>query len=241
MRTNDKLNAFLNGAGFYIVLLVTIAVIAASGYFIYTTVWGGEKAEPATDSEISLTEQPEHDPSANTTEELSMEQDEPEPSQSVSVSSTTSIPAEEKAPETAAQDTRIVQPLQGETVTPFSMEELLFNETMGDWRTHDGIDIAAAEGTQVVAAASGEVTAVVDDYWMGTTVTVTCSDGYELRYASLQSSPAVAAGDKVSCGDVIGTVGSTALLEEKTGPHLHFTVLQNGAATDPNSFLAKAE
>lgn len=241
MRTNDRLNAFLNGAGFYIVLLLTIAVIAASGYFIYSTIRSDEPAAPTADQELSLTQQPEHDPSTTApTEELSSEQDRAESSQSVSVSSTAPVPVEEKTSEAAA-DTRIVQPLQGEAVTAFSMEELLFNETMGDWRTHDGIDIAAAEGTQVVAAASGEVTSVVDDYWMGTTVTISCGDGYELRYASLQNAPAVSAGDKVSCGDVIGTVGSTALLEEATGPHLHFTVLQSGTPVDPNKYLAKAE
>ena len=138
--------------------------------------------------------------------------------------------------EEAAQ---VMWPLKGETVSAFSVDELQYSETLGDWRTHDGIDIAAAEGTQVTAAAAGEVTSVVDDYWMGTTVTVDCGDGRELRYASLQSPAAVSTGDAVSPGDVIGAVGSTALLEEAVGPHLHFTVLQSGVAVDPAAYLAR--
>ena len=233
MKFNDRFSAFLNGAGFYIVLLLAIAIIGVSGYFIYAAIMNNRPAETPAGQEVPLTQQPEHDPAAET-EPPSQEDTETPAAPSVSVSATAPVEAEEEA-----RDTRVLAPLSGETVTPFSMEELLFSETMGDWRTHDGIDIAAAEGAQVTAAAAGEVTSVVDDYWMGTTVTVDCGDGCELRYASLQSPAAVSAGDTVSPGDVIGAVGSTALLEEAVGPHLHFTVLQSGVAVDPAAYLAR--
>ena len=224
MKSSGKLNAFLNGAGFYIVLLLAIAVIGASGYFIYTTLSGNRdaQADPApAGNEAILSEEPEHEvpdtPSSGTTE----------------------ISAEVSAP-TETQVQTIVRPLSGDTVTAFSMDELLYNETMGDWRTHDGIDIAAAEGAEVVAAASGKVSSVTEDYWMGTTVVISCADGYELTYASLQSAPAVSAGDSVQAGDPIGTVGNTSSLEETAGAHLHFSVYREGTAVDPNAYLAKA-
>lgn len=42
----------------------------------------------------------------------------------------------------------VVAPLVGEEVAAFSVDELTYNETLGDWRTHDGIDIAAEVGTR---------------------------------------------------------------------------------------------
>ena len=61
----------------------------------------------------------------------------------------------------------IVSPLSGETVAAFSMDELAYSETLADWRTHDGIDIKADAGTQVLAASSGTVLSVADDDLMG--------------------------------------------------------------------------
>ena len=60
---------------------------------------------------------------------------------------------DEPAQETVAPEPPqlIVAPVLGETVAAFSVNELRYNETLGDWRTHDGVDIAAAEGEGVVA------------------------------------------------------------------------------------------
>ena len=57
----------------------------------------------------------------------------------------------------------IVSPLNGQVVEAFSVDQLVYSETLGDWRTHDGVDIAAAQGTSVLAASSGTVVSVTDD------------------------------------------------------------------------------
>ncbi len=238
---SEKLNSFLNGAGFYIVLFLAVAVIGASGYFIYDTVSHNQGTQEAAGTPPVLsagqTDRAEHAvpqpaeqkstaPPSSTTER-----------QTVPVTGTAEVPAAPaEAPEAAD---KVVLPLQGKTVTPFSTEALLYSETMGDWRTHNGVDIAAEEGAAVVAAAGGKVTAVVNDYWMGSTVTIACSDQYELTYASL-SQPTVSAGDTVQAGDRIGSVGSTALQEEALGPHLHFSVVRNGVPEDPSVYLKQA-
>ena len=77
---------------------------------------------------------------------------------------------------------------------------------------------------------------MVEDYWLGTTVTISCADGYELTYGSLQTAD-VSAGQQVSAGDTIGSAGMTALLEEALGPHLHFSVVKDGVAVDPAVYL----
>jgi murein DD-endopeptidase MepM/ murein hydrolase activator NlpD len=119
------------------------------------------------------------------------------------------------------------------------MDQLLYNPTLEDWRTHDGVDIAAAEGSSVLAASAGTVVAVDDDVLMGTTVVIEHSGGYHTLYANLQSPPLVKAGDAVSAGQLIGTVGTSAAAESAQGPHLHFSVTLDGEPVDPASFLKK--
>ena len=109
-------------------------------------------------------------------------------------------PSEELETVEAQAPSIVVAPLAGETVTAFSMDALQYNETLGDWRTHDGIDIAAPAGTSVVAASGGTVLSVADDDRLGTTVVLSHPDGYETTYASLQEDVRVQ-GDSVSAGE----------------------------------------
>ena len=149
----------------------------------------------------------------------------------------TSQPAEPTASAQPAAPRLVVAPLVGEEVAAFSVDELTYNETLGDWRTHDGIDIAAEVGTQVIAACSGVVTAVRDDDMMGTLVTIAHDDGYETTYANLRSSPGVGEGQYVSAGEVIGAVGSSSIAEFSMPAHLHFSVSKDGVPCDPAEFL----
>ena len=108
---------------------------------------------------------------------------------------------------------------------------------MGDWRTHDGVDIDADEGTPVCAASSGTVLDVRDDDLMGTTVVISHDGGYDTIYANLQSTPTVEVGDYVTAGQVVGSVGRTALSESAEPTHLHFGVTKDGEFVDPEAYL----
>ena len=131
----------------------------------------------------------------------------------------------------------VVSPLQGEVVAAFSVDQLLYNETLDDWRTHDGVDIAATAGDAVLAASAGTVLSVSNDPMMGTTVVIGHSGGYETTYANLQTGPLVEEGESVSAGQAIGAVGTTAAAESAQGAHLHFAVTREGEAVDPQAFL----
>ena len=133
----------------------------------------------------------------------------------------------------------IVSPLNGEVVTVFSVDQLMYNETLADWRTHDGIDISAVQGTTVLAASSGTVSSVTDDPLMGTTVVINHDGGYQTTYSNLQARPNVEAGETVSAGQIIGAVGRTAAAESAQGPHLHFSVTKDGSPVDPNEYLKR--
>lgn len=136
---------------------------------------------------------------------------------------------------------KTVAPLAGETIVGYSMEALSYNETTRDWRVHDGVDIAAEEGTPVYAAASGEVSAVFEDDSLGYTVVIHHADGYVTSYASLAPQVSVKAGDQVTVGQTIGYVGQTALVETALGTHLHFGVTCREEPIDPAEFLALGE
>ena len=82
-----------------------------------------------------------------------------EPENEVPVSGEASVPdnREEEPEQTAPVSAKIVSPISGITVAVFSADKLMYDATLDDWRTHDGIDISAEAGTQVVAAAAGTV------------------------------------------------------------------------------------
>ena len=117
------------------------------------------------------------------------------------------------------------------------MDELVYSETFEDWRIHDGIDIAAASGTAVLAASDGTVASVVQDPMMGMTVVIDHGDGYCTTYANLAETPTVSAGETVCAGAVIGAVGESALAESARGSHLHFSVTLDGDVVDPHEYL----
>jgi len=101
---------------------------------------------------------------------------------------------------------------------------------------HEGVDIAVPEMTPIRAAASGTVIATQSEAESGGYGNFTCIDhggGLSTCYAH-QSSFAVAPGQSVSQGDVIGYTGCTG---HCLGPHLHFEVRINGSPTDPMGYL----
>lgn len=122
-------------------------------------------------------------------------------------------------------------PADGEILAAFSGSELVYNDTMADWRTHNGIDIAAVKDTAVKAAAQGEVTRVYDDALWGTVVEQKSGD-LTLRYTGLNKEVSVHEGDTLAVGQTIGRVGEIPA-EAKLAPHIHFEVLKGAAYQDP--------
>lgn len=98
---------------------------------------------------------------------------------------------------------------------------------------HDGIDIADREGTDVTAAASGNVVSAEYDGTYGYTVVIEHDARWHTEYRHLQSL-SVEQGEAVNAGDRVGGMGSTGAA---TGSHLHFSVRLNGEYVDPEPLL----
>ena len=122
-------------------------------------------------------------------------------------------------------------------VAVYAMDALGYNATTRDWRTHNGVDIAAEEGAKVCAAAAGTVYTVYEDETMGKTVVIRHDGGYVTQYSSLAEEVSVNPGDTVTVGQQIGSVGNSALLESAIGAHVHFSVSCNDTPVDPVAFL----
>ncbi|MDL2215517.1 M23 family metallopeptidase [Ruminococcaceae bacterium OttesenSCG-928-N02] len=128
-----------------------------------------------------------------------------------------------------------ILPLAGEVVTQFSGNELVYHETLADWRTHNGTDIGAAADAAVTAAAAGTITKVYNDVLWGTVIEQT-SGGLTLRYAGLHKDVVVKAGDEVTLGQTLGRVGELPA-EAAQGPHIHFEVIDTNGYKNPLSLV----
>ena len=233
---------FFGGTGLYIALFLGVTALAVAGYWTLLPKNTADKDAENVSSRVELPvqEEPVQMPEADFSEDDLIP---PEPKEDLTVMDEATgvedtIPAMESTVDVTPEAPRlVVSPLVGEEVAAFSVDELKYNETLGDWRTHDGVDIAAEVGTQVLAACSGTVTQVIDDDLMGTSVTIAHDGGYETVYSNLQSVPTVSEGQEVSAGEVIGSVGCTSIAEFAVPAHLHFAVTKDGVPCDPKKFL----
>lgn len=198
------------GKGYYIALILCAVAIGISGYLYYSNANGdGSNLE--------------------------------DPNPTVDVmnpnATGTNLPQQTQPTTPVKKPFKTGKPVNGDVVMDYSMDCLCYNPTTRDWRTHDGMDYAAAAGTVVCAAAEGTVYTIFTDDAMGTTIVIRHDDGYVTTYSSLASDVRVSVGETVQLGQAIGYVGCSALLETALGDHLHFAVTCNGVSMDPEDFF----
>ena len=137
----------------------------------------------------------------------------------------------ESLPASSSDAPASTQPVSGRVLNSYSGDELVYSKTLGDWRTHNGVDYACAEGSAVSAPCSGKVTETGTDGRWSSVVTLEDASGRLWRVCGVNS-PAVKPGDTVTAGQKLGTVG-TISCECAEEAHIHLEVLQNGQYLDP--------
>lgn len=238
--SGKKPKQFFDGKGFYIALVACVAVITVSAWYLYRA-GKADVEQAALQNEISaVTQTPDNAGLAV-------------PDTAAGDDAATQAPADQqtlneqtKTDETGAFDENSVDaaakpgyvwPLSGKIDVPYSVTALLYDQKLGDWRTHDGVDIAAKLGEKVSAISAGQVESVERDDMKGMTVIVAHEGGLRSVYANLADTPAVVKGDSVMQGETIGAVGATALGETQESPHLLFKMTLDGQSVDPNAYL----
>ncbi len=252
-KKSNKFAEFFADKGFYIILILCITAIGISGYVLFFSGSEGDTVEPpylmdpsdfitdADPSETTLqTAIPDNairdtefimDPPSIPPDDPDAEEDLGEdPGPALPVVGTTDIPDPVVQPVIASF---YVWPVNGEITDPFSVDELVFNATMDDWRVHTGIDIAGALGSEVACMGDGTVEDVYTDELYGVTVVINHNNGVRSVYRNLMEAVPVSIDDTVYAGDVIGGIGNTAGYELLSPSHLHLEVIKDGAQIDP--------
>ena len=215
-----KVKAVFGGKGFYIALALCLLAAGIVGY--YTLLRPQAPAEPASNPASNV---PDDRDNAWVAPAVQPEENVP------------AAPPAEETPISDPQDLlpQVMSPLDGTTVTVFSVTELMYDETMADWRTHNGVDYACAQDAQVCAPAAGKVTAVDTDSRWGSVVCIEDSAGHLWRVCGT-ADPTVQTGDEVSVGQILGRAGSIPNeCAEET--HIHLEVLQGEQYLDPAKLL----
>ncbi len=257
---------YIGDRGFYLVLFICVAVIGVTAWVLSSSMdKAGKLSEEAMSAKLTSSPQPSASPykaqdnpiaqppqftSAPNAAAGEALPGEAQPAAAASGSGKASEPAggadeaaayAEDAGEAqqyaAAVATDFMWPVSGNTSRAYSVEALAYDKTMADWRTHAGIDIYAPLGTKVAAAANGTVESVYADDMFGTTVVISHGGSLKSVYSNLAAEPAVKAGDNVKMGDVIGSVGETALAEIGDVAHLHFQMTYDGYCINPSNYL----
>lgn len=123
-------------------------------------------------------------------------------------------------------------PVVGEVLLDYSMDKAVYHSTMQQYKYNPALVLAAPEGTIITAATEGVVKRIYYDSQTGNTVTFDVGDGYELTYGQLEEL-AVAEGDRVSAGDLVGKVAAPTIYYSEEGSNVYFKLTKDGIPVDP--------
>ena len=252
---------FLEEKGFYIILFLCVAAIGIAGYvFFFADPTGtvpvsadGASTDAAdilanwtTAALPSLSSDDEDEETfgrASTTTASATTAATTTARSSAATSAAATSAATTSAATTAASSTAktaadfFVRPLPGEVINPYSADELVYDRTNGDWRTHNGVDFAASDGDKVYAVADGRVADIYTDDYYGTSLLLDHGGGLQTVYTGLGATLTVEEGQEVSAGDTLGMLEASILFESAQPVHLHLEMLQDGQRIDPMSLI----
>lgn len=150
----------------------------------------------------------------------------------------------DKTPSTPVDDSlpSFVLPVSGSLMKKHDAENQVYSTTMNDYRVHLGVDILTDESASVYAAADGKIERIWEDVRMGHCIAIKHGgDSYTIYKNLSETLPeGIAEGVSVRSGQLIASVGESAMIEIAEEPHLHFEMTVNNLAVDPLEYFDEA-
>lgn len=133
-------------------------------------------------------------------------------------------------------DNGLLWPVTGNVIKNYSMDRVIYFETLEQFRTNPAIIIDAEVGTEVLSAAKGKITSITNEDETGLTVTASIGNGYSLVYGQLEN-VTVKVGDTIKEGAVLGKVAAPSKYYSVEGSNLYFQVLKDEETMNPMTLL----
>lgn len=240
-----KRTRFSEDKGFYAVLTLCLLAIGISSYVLFFLPQAEEPSEYDIGLGESLPSAAEVVPDAMPElPDVSVQLEPEKPKETTQAAAAESLPVQsvQDTEEEEITETWIFKrspsyrfPVSGEVIRTYSVDALQYDETMGDWRTHNGIDISCGMGDEVMAVADGTVEEIYEDVLEGTIIILKHEEGMVSKVCGLAPEARVLVGDVVKAGDVIGTAGNTMKTESLMECHVHLVMKKDGQYIDPLS------
>lgn len=131
-----------------------------------------------------------------------------------------------------SEEDSLALPIIGDVLLDYSMDKAVYHSTMQQYRYNPALVVAASEGQDITAAADGIVSDIYYDSQTGNTIRFDLGNGYMLTYGQLDNI-SVNVGDKVSAGDIVGTVAKPTIYYTEEGTNIYYKLTKDGEPVDP--------
>jgi murein DD-endopeptidase MepM/ murein hydrolase activator NlpD len=253
----ERIKHFLREKGFMLVLIACVLVAAAMGSWAVNTIrerlledlQGEQTEQEEQQEETILTEEESEAWQQETVDAAGEVKNVPQPSPttapkpsnassgassgSASVREPLELHTESEPIDAAAASA--CAPVSGQVISAYSGDDLIYNKTLNDWRTHNGTDYACTEGESVFAPVSGTIEQVGTDGNWGDFIIISDSNGRSWKLCGV-SDAKVKSGEAVTMGQTLGEA-SVIGCENALGVHIHMEITENGKYTDPAELL----
>ena len=245
---------FAESKGFYMILGLCVLAIGVSTYVLFFTAPQEQPVNGEVINQAPTQPKVSANPPVQATEPAASTKPAPKPTEP----KVTDAPAVQKPtepdqsvvrtepPANAVQvsgSTKVKTPVftypvkESEVQRESSGTQLVFDPTLGDWRTHNGTDFAFDEGDAVLAVLDGVVAEIYTDAMMGQCLRIDHGAQLESLYCGILPQEGLKVGATVAAGQTIGRAGNDVLAESAQECHLHLEMTDEGIAVDPLSIL----
>jgi len=127
-------------------------------------------------------------------------------------------------------------PVEGEICRGFSGNTLYYDNLLGDFRTHDGIDIKAQPDNDIAVSFDGTIEEIYEDS-VGKTVIINHNNGYKTKYSNLDDTENLEIGMNMKKGDFLAHVGTNPMGEPAEDTYIHFEIIKDQTPVNPEDYL----